>query len=644
MPISIPQVPLARVDALSVYTVVLAQCLALQVVKDAQTLTWHITGAWRTLPTVALALAVFRAHARPGDTRSTLALAAAGLLALTVNGSQSNHVLLELALCAATLLAAPGGSFSRSEARRGAARRAFSSNLTDSTRALLAVLYLSTGFAKLNDDWHDPKQSCCVQMFVGALAGCGVAPETAAALLPPFARTLAPVGATAFELAFGVALSFELFVRRVRGRGRSVSSSSAVSSTEDASSDSRTTRAFAILGVAFHVLIALPPPPMSVYPFSMLMAPPYVTGIVPHSVTSAARAFARCQDEVKIAAVIFLTALLAHQHETARSKDEGLFEYPAYFAWRVGATWTVAAFGAVAYVAGRGVVFDVSDESLTRPNGREPGDDSSPAGLDEREPKAGDDTEASVRLSSAPLSTLTRGGFARGVKYLPAFFVLVVSAAPYFGTRTYPAFAMFSNLRVEGGGETNHWVVRSVRVSGSILSGDDSYDAYARAYGPDVAVRVEATDLPSLRDAQINLAPLFPDAVTRSLRLTDVTPEFLIAPPGWGPRYENPEAANVGSRARPLTLPLAEARRRVSAAMAEGEARKDGDKASFFVKFRWVVGGVAEARATEFRVKNGEVARSVKGRDAVLGAPLPWWRAIVHRYRAFDLDASPCRH
>jgi hypothetical protein len=186
MPISIPQVPLARVDALSVYTVVLAQCLALQVVKDAQTLTWHITGAWRTLPTVALALAVFRAHARPGDTRSTLALAAAGLLALTVNGSQSNHVLLELALCAATLLAAPGGSFSRSEARRGAARRAFSSNLTDSTRALLAVLYLSTGFAKLNDDWHDPKRSCCVQMFVGALAGCGVAPETAAALLPPF--------------------------------------------------------------------------------------------------------------------------------------------------------------------------------------------------------------------------------------------------------------------------------------------------------------------------------------------------------------------------------------------------------------------------------------------------------------------------
>ena len=633
MPISAPKVSLARVDALCVYTLVLAQCLALQVVKDAQTLTWHVTGAWRALPTVALALAVLRAHARPGDTRSALALAAAGLLALTVNGSQSNHVLLELALCAATLLAAPGGCFSRSEARRDASRRAFSSALTDSTRALLAVLYLSTGFAKLNDDWHDPKQSCCVQMFVGALAGCGLAPATAAALAPAPARELMPVGATAFELAFGIALVRDLLTngwtreRRVRRDGHT-----------DFDTDSVTTRTFAILGGAFHALIASPPPPMSVYPFSALMAPPYVAGLVPHSVTSAARAFARCQDEVKIATAIFLTTLLAHQHETARSKDEGLFEYPAYFAWRVGATWTVAAFGAVAYVAGRGVVFDVSDESLTRPNGREPGDDSSPAGLDEREPKAGDDTEASVSLP------LTRGGFARGGKYLPAFFVLVVSAAPYFGYRTYPAFAMFSNLRVEGGGETNHWVVRSVRVSGSILSGDDSYDAYARAYGPDVAVRVEATDLPSLRDAQINLAPLFPDSVKRALRLTDVTPEFLIAPPRWGPRYDNPEASKLGSRARPVTLPLAEARRRVSAALAEAKTARDGNGASFFVKFRWVAGGVAEARATEFRVKNGEIARSVKGRDAVLGVSLPWWRALVHRYRAFDLDASPCRH
>ena len=629
MPISAPKVSLARVDALCVYTLVLAQCLALQVVKDAQTLTWHVTGAWRALPTVALALAVLRAHARPGDTRSALALAAAGLLALTVNGSQSNHVLLELALCAATLLAAPGGCFSGSEARRDASRRAFSSALTDSTRALLAVLYLSTGFAKLNDDWHDPKQSCCVQMFVGALAGCGLAPATAAALAPAPVRELMPVGATAFELAFGIALVRDLLTNRARERRSRGDDDDSVFVLD---TDSVAMRTFAILGGAFHTLIALPPPPMSVYPFSMLMAPPYVAGLVPHSVTSAARAFARCQDEVKIASAIFLSAALAHQYQTALERDESLFEYPAYFAWRVGVAWTVAAFFAIAAAASRGVV---------------PVGENRDGGLNEASPASANEHESEEpstnRNRREPEPAFVNGKLLR--RALPALFVATVSAAPYLGARTYPAFAMFSNLRVEGGGVTNHWVVRRVGTRFSI-NANDAYDAYARAYGPDVAVRVEATDLPSLRDAQINLAPLFPDYVARALGLTDVTPEFLIAPPRWGPRYANPEAPNVGSRMRPVTLPLAEARRRVTAALAEAKTAKtrDGNGASFFVKFRWVANGVAEARATEFRVKNGEIARSVKGRDAVLGASLPWWRALVHRYRAFDLDASPCRH
>lgn len=631
MPISAPKVSLARVDALCVYTLVLAQCLALQVVKDAQTLTWHVTGAWRALPTVALALAVLRAHARPGDTRSALALAAAGLLALTVNGSQSNHVLLELALCAATLLAAPGGCFSRSEARRDASRRAFSSALTDSTRALLAVLYLSTGFAKLNDDWHDPKQSCCVQMFVGALAGCGLSPATAAALAPAQSRELMPVGATAFELAFGIALVRDIFNNGWAARERRLEARDGYTDYFD--TDSVTTRTFAILGGAFHALIALPPPPMSVYPFSMLMAPPYVAGLVPHSVTSAARAFARCQDEIKIASAIFLSAALAHQYQTALERDKSLFEYPAYFAWRVGVAWTVAAFFAIAAAARRGVVADFGGENEDL---REL-DEAPNASANEHESEPS--TNRNRREPPTFVNRLIR-------RALPALFVATVSAAPYLGARTYPAFAMFSNLRVEGGGETNHWVVRSIGTRFPIaMTGDDAYDAYARAYGPDVAVRVEATDLLSLLDAQINLAPLFPDSVKRALRLTDVTPEFLIAPPLWGPRYDNPEAPNYGSRARPVTLPLAEARRRVTAALAEAKKKGgDGNGASFFVKFRWVAGGVAEARATEFRVKNGEIARSVKGRDAVLGAPLPWWRALVHRYRAFDLDASPCRH
>ena len=438
-----------------------------------------------------------------------------------------------------------------------------------------------------------------------------------------------PVGATAFELAFGFALVRDLLTNRARERRSRGDDDDSVFVLD---TDSVATRTFAILGGAFHTLIALPPPPMSVYPFSMLMAPPYVAGLVPHSVTSAARAFARCQDEVKIASVIFLSAALAHQYQTALERDESLFEYPAYFAWRVGVAWTVAAFFAIAAAASRGVV---------------PVGENRDGGLNEASPASANEHESEEpstnRNRREPEPAFVNGKLLR--RALPALFVATVSAAPYLGARTYPAFAMFSNLRVEGGGVTNHWVVRRVGTRFSI-NASDAYDAYARAYGPDVAVRVEATDLPSLRDAQINLAPLFPDYVARALGLTDVTPEFLIAPPVWGPRYANPEAPNVGSRMRPVTLPLAEARRRVTAALAEAKTAKtrDGNGASFFVKFRWVANGVAEARATEFRVKNGEIARSVKGRDAVLGASLPWWRALVHRYRAFDLDASPCRH
>ena len=39
----------------------------------------------------------------------------------------------------------------------------------------------------------------------------------------------------------------------------------------------------------------------------------------------------------------------------------------------------------------------------------------------------------------------------------PAAFIFLVSASTYVGVRTYPSFAMFSNLRVEGGA-SNHWV------------------------------------------------------------------------------------------------------------------------------------------------------------------------------------------
>jgi hypothetical protein len=126
------------------------------------------------------------------------------------------------------------------------------------------------------------------------------------------------------------------------------------------------------------------------------------------------------------------------------------------------------------------------------------------------------------------------------------------------------------------------------------------------------------------------------------MRATDIAPEFLIAPPSWG--LENPEGFGVGSRARALHLPLVEVRRRLSAALR--------DRASFFVEYRWVEDddafGVKTSQRVsslmKLRVKHGKIISTVKGRDAVLGVPLPWFRALIHRFRAFDPDSSPCRH
>lgn len=245
-------------DALSVFTVVFAHCLALQVAKDAQSLSWRTSAA---VPTLLLAASVAAAHVAPKSDVPLVALALSGVFVLFVNGSQSNHVLLELAIAAAVLLTAPSSSSfdavnadadvdGAARARRRRRREAFSERVTLSMRAILVVLYAMTGFTKLNDAWHDPSLSCCVQMFVGALAAVGVSPKDTQ-LCSPAVLNAMPYAATAFELGFPAVLLASLALGGRTGRAG--------------------VRALTISGALFHVFIALPPPPMSVYPFSMIM-------------------------------------------------------------------------------------------------------------------------------------------------------------------------------------------------------------------------------------------------------------------------------------------------------------------------------------------------------------------------------------
>ena len=65
---------------------------------------------------------------------------------------------------------------------------------------------------------------------------------------------------------------------------------------------------------------------------------------------------------------------------------------------------------------------------------------------------------STVLATPAPATRAPTGTVLRLARCLaPAAAVLAIGCSTYVGARTYPSFAMFSNLRVEGG-RSNHWV------------------------------------------------------------------------------------------------------------------------------------------------------------------------------------------
>jgi hypothetical protein len=190
------------------------------------------------------------------------------------------------------------------------------------------------------------------------------------------------------------------------------------------------------------------------------------------------------------------------------NERHGYFEYPAYFAWELGALWVICAFGALTYAAVAVM--------------------------------GGDSGGSPMRGDEASLRGLRRGVAARVLA--PAVFIFAVSASTYIGVRTYPSFAMFSNLRVEGGA-SNHWVFKSSESSSSfdvIAAGMDKTYRYG--------VLVTDTDLPSLRSAQVNLAPLLPHAPWTRWCDLGLTRSFTSRRPRGGTRPRRRRSCRIRSR------------------------------------------------------------------------------------------------
>jgi len=208
--------------------------------------------------------------------------------------------------------------------------------------------------------------------------------------------------------------------------------------------------------------------------------------------------------------------------------------------------------------------------------------------------------------------------------FAPAVAIGAVGGAPYVGVRTHPAFAMFSNLQLEGG-HTNHWLIsadlgvwfHSQLCAAGLAEPIDS---------PHHAITILATDLAALRDLQVNLAPLLPTVTLEAFRDTNVTADFYISPPKWGLPPTEPTF-------RSFATTFLEARRRIAAAKAHQPSL------NFFLRYEVTQGGKTTRR--EYRRRRG---RTTSGSDQALEAPLPWWSAALYRYRTFDLSYSPCRH
>ena len=100
---------------------------------------------------------------------------------------------------------------------------------------------------------------------------------------------------------------------------------------------------------------------------------------------------------------------------------------------------------------------------------------------------------AALRCPSTPASADPRAASPRiyPAAITPALLLVAIGAMPYAGIRTHPAFAMFSNLRVEGP-RPNHWIMRRPATSDEYFVPAE----YARS------IEIVHTDLPALRHLQ----------------------------------------------------------------------------------------------------------------------------------------------
>eukprot|EP00468_Gymnochlora_sp_CCMP2014_P003174 CAMPEP_0167760100 /NCGR_PEP_ID=MMETSP0110_2-20121227/11397_1 /TAXON_ID=629695 /ORGANISM="Gymnochlora sp., Strain CCMP2014" /LENGTH=372 /DNA_ID=CAMNT_0007646571 /DNA_START=338 /DNA_END=1456 /DNA_ORIENTATION=- len=297
----------------------------------------------------------------------------------------------------------------------------------------------------------------------------------------------------------------------------------------------------------FHLMLSLPLPPSTFYPFSAICMLAFIA-IQPEAFASALRA--RWKGTIVIGSIL-LPIFYWKGIEQAEK------EYPPYALYCVGTTWVVC----LAYL----------------------------------------NTVATISFYSAADFRDKKGSRFLSPSNIMMAMIFAIGALPYLGIRTYPAFAMFSNLRIEE--KSNHWFL-------------PSWDTWLPVSDLD-SVTIINSNLPSLEKFQVDLSPYYPASTLKALAAYNITAALWICPPSWN--------RDLPHKFQAYTIPFIELRRAISKAIEIN--------ATFFVEY--------------LKDDQPETFNHSKERtegDMALVKPLPSWQNWFFRFRSFSVDGSPCRH
>jgi hypothetical protein len=463
---------------------------------------------------------------------------------------------------------------------------------------LLFFLYLIPGIHKLNNDWFDSTLSCASLFTSGFFSMWNKIPqskEDLSYLFIAYLIRIAPYQAILIE--FG--LPTLLILWRILPYQSSL----------------LIFKILILIGAGFHLMICLPLPPMSVYPFSMTMVPMYVL-LLPYHTSKIIINYTR---NIWFLVVVAISSIAMHVAVKHVLGDEPMpLEYPPYGLWKISIVWNIIIWSIIIYAI------------FTTP-------------LQIRDKQTAKTPLQSNYFPTVPLVLLFLG----------------IGLSPYIGIRNYPALAMFSNLRNERP-LPNHLFIPHYQFFQPKYSYNSNFTSTTVNLFEERTpmITIYQTNLSSLLYFQVNLAYYFTNHTKHFNQYFNIKNEFWITPPAWKPISPSPSSSLSPSTSTSTTsttafikysIPIFELRRKISVL--------SHNQTDFFFVFSLKynynakeVEALVSCAASNSCHQDLEVKQADESKQLLLDlyeyitTPISFFESIIFRYRSFDVNYSPCRH